>query len=188
MPKIIVSHPLRADALENRKRILAAAHARFATEGPNAEMDEIARDAGVAVGTLYHHFGAKDALFEAVVEQGLRELEEFVRGLLDEPDAWTAVERLVRYFAEKQVSDRAFSGLIAARPALRATTTATKRSFGPLMTQILDRAKKSGQMRADVAAGDIPLLLAGLGEGKLAAAGQERYVEIVLEGLRTAKA
>ncbi len=64
--------PPRADALQNRVRILAAARECFAADGLEASMDDIAREAGVAVGTLYHHFGTKDALLEGIVQGAWR--------------------------------------------------------------------------------------------------------------------
>ncbi|MCX6046587.1 MAG: helix-turn-helix domain containing protein [Chloroflexi bacterium] len=174
----------RADARQNRIRILAAAHARFAVDGLAAEMDAIAREAGVAVGTLYHHFGTKEALLEAVVVDGLEHLAAYMQALLAEPDPWTGVERLLQYMAERQMNDRAFGELIGAQPTLRATTTATKRSLGPLIQQILQRAQASGQLRMDVVVGDIPLLLAGLSERTMTPATCQRYLDIVLSGLR----
>lgn len=179
------ARPPRADARENHTRILAAAHARFAADGLAAEMDAIARDAGVAVGTLYHHFGTKDALLEAVVVAGLEELTVYIQTLLAEPDPWTGVERLLHFLAERQLNDRAFTELIGAQPTLRATTTAAKRSLGPSIQQLLDRAQAAGQLRPDVVASDVPLLLAGLSAREVAPAVLHRYLDIILCGLRS---
>lgn len=151
-------------------------------------MDAIAREAGVAVGTLYHHFGTKDALLEAVVLDSLKDIAEALRRLMDEPDPWAAVEELVRYLAERQRRDRAFSSLIRAQPDLQALTRANKRELGPLIQTLLDRAKAAGQLRPDVTAADIPLLLSGLADKDVSAAAYQRYVEIVLAGLRATTA
>jgi AcrR family transcriptional regulator len=177
----------RADARQNRARILAAAHSRFAADGLAAEMDQIAREAGVAVGTLYHHFGTKEALLEAVVAEGIQDFDDYVHGLLAEPDPWAGVEGLFRHLADHLVHDRAFSELIGAQPALRASTTAIKQAMGPLVQQILTRAQAAGQLRADVVVADVPLLLAGLSAGQGTPASRERYLDIVLSGLRTDK-
>jgi AcrR family transcriptional regulator len=172
------------DARQNRQRILAAAHARFATDGPVAEMDAIARDAGVAVGTLYHHFGTKEGLLAAVVSEGLSQVVAEVHSLLDEADPWTGVERLLYTFAERHQRDRAFKELIGAQPALAATAAAAKRELALTMQKVLARAQAAGQLRSDIVAGDIPLLLAGLSERELAPADRQRYLEVVLDGLR----
>ncbi|MBO0886369.1 MAG: helix-turn-helix transcriptional regulator, partial [Acidimicrobiales bacterium] len=60
-------HRLRADARRNRAQILKAAEAVFADHGPGAPIDDVARRAGLGVGTLYRHFPTKEALFEAIV-------------------------------------------------------------------------------------------------------------------------
>lgn len=174
----------RADARANRERILQAAQARFAADGLAAEMDAIARAAGVAVGTLYHHFGDKETLLEAVVSAGLQQVAEFAQGLLHEPDAGAAVEQLVRYFAHKQVEDQAYKELLAAAPKVRAKTLALKRELGPLLHQVLARAQSAGQVRADLVASDIPALLAGLPTGKEEELARQRYLTIILKGLR----
>lgn len=183
-PPIPTQRAARADARQNRARILASAHARFAVDGLAAEMDTIARGAGVAVGTLYHHFGTKEALLEAVVLEGLQQVADYLQTLCAEPDPWTGVERLFRYMAEQQVNDRAFGELIRTQPTLRATTTATKRTLGPLIQQILSRAQATGQLRADLVVGDVPLLLAGLSERAMTPETSQRYLDIILSGLR----
>lgn len=148
-------------------------------------MDAIAREASVAVGTLYHHFGTKEALLEATVLQGLQTLEAYVRTLTDMPEPWAAVELLIRYLADESYKDQAFGALISAQPALKTVTRATKRGLGPLMQQILDRAKAAGVLRADVMASDLPMLIAGVAQGEMPAATRERYLQIILNGLRT---
>ncbi len=174
----------RADARANRANILDAAFRHFAVAGPNATMEGIAQEAGVAVGTLYHHFGTKEGLFQTVVEEGLAQVAEQISGFLAEPDAWQGVERLVRFLAEKQWNNQAFGALIGNDPALRSYTTSMKRQLGPAMQQVLDRAKASNQLRADVVAADIPRLLAGGAAEHLDDSVRARYLAIVLNGLR----
>ncbi|HVE68365.1 MAG TPA: helix-turn-helix domain-containing protein, partial [Solirubrobacteraceae bacterium] len=60
--------PLRADARRNRERIMEAAREAFAESGLDAQMEDLARRAGVGVGTVYRHFPTKEALVEALVE------------------------------------------------------------------------------------------------------------------------
>src|SRR5262249_23693713 len=97
----------RVDARQNRARILAAARGRFGADGIDAQIDDIAREAGVAVGTIYHHFGSKDVLLEAIVHDRFQRMADYISSLRDEMDAWAGVEQTLRYIAERQVHDRA---------------------------------------------------------------------------------
>jgi AcrR family transcriptional regulator len=176
----------RADARQNRVRILAAARARFAADGIEAQIDDIAREAGVAVGTIYHHFGSKDALLEAIVQDRFQRMAGHIGSLLSEADAWTGVEQMVHYVAERQVNDRALKEVILSQPALREVSAAGMREvLLPAMARALDRAQAAGQVRADIVARDLLLLLAGLPGSAAEAADRQRYLEIILAGLRS---
>src|SRR5881227_3330880 len=83
---------LRADARRNRDQILAAARSIFAAQGPEVPMEEIARAAGVGVGTLYRRFPDRDALIRAVaVENFERVLTDARAAAKEEPSAWLAL-------------------------------------------------------------------------------------------------
>lgn len=144
----------------------------------------IAADAGVAVGTLCRHFVTKEDLLEEVLRAGFEVLKDFLQTLLREADAWVGVKRLMRYIAKKQVSDQAFTDLLAAKPALRNTAMNFKRELGPMFAQIISRAQNSGKLRCDLVAGDLPMLLRGLPTDPGEAAARERYVDILLQGLK----
>lgn len=176
---------VRADAQQNRARILAAARARFAEDGIDAQIDDIARDAGVAVGTIYHHFGSKDALLEAIVHDRFQRMAGHIGALLSEADAWTGLEQTLRYVAERQVNDRALKDVILSQPALREVTAAGMRGvLLPALRQALERAQAAGLVRADVVTGDLLSLMAGLPGGAVDSAEHQRYLEIILAGLR----
>ncbi|HJZ45781.1 MAG TPA: helix-turn-helix domain-containing protein [Roseiflexaceae bacterium] len=176
----------RVDARQNRARILAAARVRFAADGIDAQIDDIAREAEVAVGTIYHHFGSKDALLEAIVHDRFQRMADHISSLRDEMDAWAGVEQTLRYIAERQVHDRALKAVILSQPALREASAAGMREvLIPAIRPVLERAQAAGQVRADVVAGDLPLLLAGLPGSAAEPTDRERYLEIILAGLRT---
>ena len=78
----------RADARRNRKRILAAARQQFAEHGLDVHMEQIARAAGVGVGTVYRHFPAKEDLLQALADERFACFAERARAALDDPDAW----------------------------------------------------------------------------------------------------
>jgi AcrR family transcriptional regulator len=139
----------------------------------------------VAVGTIYHHFGTKETLLEAVVDYSFEELTTYMKSLLAEPDPWTGVAGLLGYLAEAQVRDRTIRELLKAHPPLGNAAVLAKRALAPYFHQILERAQQHGQMRADVVAGDIPRLMAGLPEEESATDARQRYLDIILTGLRT---
>ena len=98
--------PKRADALRNRQKILAAAGEAFAQDGESTALEEIARRAGVGIGTLYRHFPTRHALVQELYREEVEELcrsAEAIEG--DEP--WDALnrwlERFIPYVATKQV-------------------------------------------------------------------------------------
>ena len=85
----IAPRPLRADARRNRERVLAAAGAAFAEAGFDAQVEDIARRAGVGVGTLYRHFPTKDALVDALAEAHFGHLADLLEAALGrEGDPW----------------------------------------------------------------------------------------------------
>src|SRR4051812_5490623 len=82
--------PPRADALRNRARVLTAAEAVFAARGTSASTEEVAREAGVGIGTVFRHFPTKEALLEAVYVARLRRLAEEADALVSADDAGEA--------------------------------------------------------------------------------------------------
>ena len=108
----IVQRPLRADAARNRARLLVAAKEVFAARGLDATMDEVARRAGVGVGTAYRRFRNRDDLIAALFEE---RLDEFM-GLLDESladdDPWRGLSGFLERSMEMQAADRGFKELL----------------------------------------------------------------------------
>jgi AcrR family transcriptional regulator len=94
--------PLRADARRNRERILASARAAFAESGAAVQIDDVARHAGVGVGTVYRHFPTKQALLTELVRQTFRLFTRWARDALEaggEPSA--LIEELLRRIASR---------------------------------------------------------------------------------------
>lgn len=180
--------PLRADARRNRGRILAAARDQFAEQGPGARMDGIAAAAGLAVGTLYRHFPTKEALLGAVLEDRVEQAGATARAAIDRVDAGAdpadEVDGLVRWYAELQVQDRAWKAAAAAAGLETDYETGGARAALEAAGELLALAQAAGRIRADVTAGDLVLLLAGLPGPEVPADARARYLEIVLSGLR----
>jgi AcrR family transcriptional regulator len=179
----------RADAVRNRARVLDAARSEFAAHGLDAQIDDIARAAGVGVGTVYRHFPTKDDLLEALADDHFEGLAAAARRALEHEDAWQGFEEFMTYAARAMAEDRALPEAMGVRPGICAAA-AERAGLGELTAQVLGRAQASGQVRADAVPTDVPALVCGIGRAVSADSGEpvmswERYLEIILAGLRT---
>jgi AcrR family transcriptional regulator len=180
---------LRADARRNREAVIAAARERFGECGLECQMEDIARTAGVGVGTVYRHFPTKGDLIAALVSDRFGRLAERAEEALAQEDPWEAFCDLMRYSAEHQVRDRALSEFLSSQPQL-AQHEAVESGLADLTEQLIAKAQRAGAMRKDAVIEDVPTLICGLGAVTAGAAGNmpelnwERYVEIMLDGLR----
>jgi AcrR family transcriptional regulator len=150
--------PLRRDAQANRDRVVAAARAAFAAQGIDAPVEDIARRAGVGIGTLYRRFPAKEDLVDAVFEETLLEMETAAREALTTPDAWTGfcvfLERAFALHAE----NRGLKDVVLTRSPGRARAEAARARMRPLIRSLVERAQAGGTLRADFRPEDMPVL------------------------------
>ena len=183
--------PLRADARRNRERILAAASAAFAADGLSVPLDEIARRAGVGPGTLYRHFPAKEALWEAVLLDRLERLAAGAEALRDTADPGAAllgfIDRLVAEAAPKRdLSDALASAGADVGATVAGTATRLREAIGALLAA----AQRSGAIRADIGVTELMALLSGLLFALRARPGDQpdprRAVAVLRDGLRAA--
>ncbi len=181
----IIRRP-RADAERNRRRLMEAANIEFTERGADAPLEEIARRAGVGIGTLYRHFPTREALLAEVYRHAVEQLAEAAAELsaaLQPFDALRAWMRLfVDYIATKQVVAPALSAM--------GGTAALYAASGPTITsaisQLTDRAIAAGDIQLDIA--PIDLLRAVIGVSNAASPNWQatayRLIDILLEGLR----
>jgi AcrR family transcriptional regulator len=180
---------LRADARRNREAVLVAAREGFGKCGLECQIDDIARAAGVGVGTVYRHFPTKADLFAALVTDRFERLAARAREALAGEDPWQAFCELMRYSAELQVRDRALSQFLGSQPEL-GQHAAVESGLADVTAELIAKAQQAGGMRKDAVIEDVPTLICGLGAVTAGAAGNmpelnwERYVEIMLDGLR----
>jgi AcrR family transcriptional regulator len=149
--------PVRADARRNREQLLDAAAAAFAEAGTGVALEEIARRAGVGIGTLYRHFPTRDALIEAAYRRELGQLSEAADVLLagERPGdvtlgAW--MDRFVEYAAAKRGMGDAIRSIVAATPDLRGT--AYSLLIGAI-ERLLAAGIADGTIRPDARADDV---------------------------------
>jgi len=189
-PKILATRRLRADAARNRAKVLEAARAAFAEHGGEAQMEDVARRAGVGVGTVYRHFPTKQALAEALIEERFDHTLAFVRELVErEPDPWRALVRCFEHCAARQARDRAWAGaLVQMAGGTMGPREHQLRELLALEEQLLVRARAAGVVREDLVAADMPALFCALASVVQAGGdGWRRYLELLLDGLRPAR-
>jgi AcrR family transcriptional regulator len=153
---------LRADARRNRARVLEAAQAVFAAEGLAVPIDEIARRAGVGVGTVYRHFPTKEALFEAIVVTRLQALVDRARELETAAEPGGALFGFLTRLAEEGRAKKDLTdALRTPSPDVQTATSALARDLQEAVGHLLTRAQRAGAVRDDVDIGDLFALVHG---------------------------
>lgn len=153
---------LRADALRNRERIIAAARETMVEFGAEVPLDEIARRAGVGNATLYRHFAdRRELIHDVTLSVMARTADRAESALAEEPDAFQALRRFVHDAVEERIGalcpllsesvDLSHPDLLAARERLESAIEAVMRA-----------ARDSGQLRTDIAVGDLMVALTQL--------------------------
>ncbi|WP_424528791.1 TetR/AcrR family transcriptional regulator [Sphaerisporangium viridialbum] len=178
--------PLRADAARNAERLVRAARRAFAESGIDVPLDEVARQAGVGVATLYRRFPSKEELIQAVLESCYAErVEPAISRALSDEDPWrgmvTVLEAALGLAAEE------FGILQAARDPAALTSGLESRFFAALAT-LVERAQEAGLVRADLHRDDLPrlvfMLVSTLRVAERPATGWWRYLALLLDSLR----
>jgi len=183
---------LRSDAKRNRDRIVQAARQVLAERGLDVGVDEIARQAGVGMGTLYRRFPTKATLIQAIFEERLDELEPATERALACEDAWQGFVELLHAAIALQVEDQGFLQMVAQRIGPEALPPGGRERFFAPLAELLERARAAGQVRADVSPADLPVLVRMASAAALPGIDRtrpedwSRYVGVLLDGLRPA--
>jgi AcrR family transcriptional regulator len=183
------SKPQRSDAAHNRVRILDTAAQVFAERGAGVDVREIARAAGVGMGTLYRHFPTKDQLVEAVLHDSREQWLAWAQRLLEDEEAGQALHLFME-------------GTLTEFAKHRGLLESFTRNFGALMVEdfssppvhalideLIANAKAAGELREDVTVQDIGLLLIAVGRTielteKTSPGTWRRPLAVILDGLR----
>jgi AcrR family transcriptional regulator len=176
---------LRADARQNRARLISAATAAFAEKGADAPLEDIARRAGVGIGTLYRHFPSRLDLQAAVFRTQVRDVCEQGDALLatDDPQqafaAWARA--LTGYLVTKRGLSRALIDAVGVESELITSCWMTMRET---TERLLENAQRAGVIRSDVTGMDVMRLLHGVAVSSEKDPGRtDLLLSIMLDGL-----
>jgi AcrR family transcriptional regulator len=180
--------PLRADARRNRERIIESARLAFAECGPEAQMDDVARLAGVGVGTVYRHFPTKEALLAELVRQKFRLFADRAReALAQDGEPFVLIEDLLRRNAATAADDLGIQYAIAnAGEQAWAQAQPEQDELIALTGELIDRARRAGTIRPDIEPTDIGMLMCGVCSTMGARPDYDwrRHLELVIDTLR----
>jgi AcrR family transcriptional regulator len=184
---------LRADAERNRQRILAAAAELFTERGLEPSLDDVARHAGVGVGTVYRRFPDKASLADALFNERIDALVALAEEAQAEPDAWAALVSFLERSAEILASNRGLRQILMFAAEGHDRGICARDRMRPAIESLIERAQADGQVRADLRPTDVPMI-----EFMVAAAAEyawqvrptvwRRYLALILDALRPASA
>jgi AcrR family transcriptional regulator len=184
--------PLRRDAERNRQRILKAASEVFNERGIEVSLDEIARHAGVGVGTVYRRFRSKEELVEALFMDRLDTIAAVADDALGMPDPWTGLVSFMERMAEIMAGDTGLRQILMYATYGRDLVAIARQRNAPLVERLVARAQAAGQLRTDLRQTDIVFIIFVLTDAaQLAQAANpdvwRRYLTLILDGMRPAR-
>jgi AcrR family transcriptional regulator len=179
----------RADAQRNRDSLLEAAKAAFTEAGPEASLDEIARRAGVGIGTLYRHFPTRDAIVEAVYRREVQQLADAAPRLIESMPPAEALRAWMRvfidYIAAKKVITPALKSSVGGGSAAYADSSVR---INEAIALLVGRARESGDIRPNADPADLLRALIGFAYVNSAPdweASARRLIDLLIDGLRS---
>jgi len=178
--------PMRADAMRNYDRLVAAARTVFARQGGGASMESIAKEAGVGVGTLYRHFPKRIDVVEAVYREDVDELIDVAESVVVTLEPWPALvawlEAFVLYASGKRRFLNELHEALEKNPDLR---VAVRERIEGALSVVLTRAQEAGEVRLDIDGPDLMQLLGSMCMSATLTAGQSaRLLAMIEDGLR----
>jgi len=179
---------MRKDAVRNRELLIDAAREVFASRGIEASLDEIAKHAGVGVGTAYRHFCNKHELVAACAHQALDRVVQIAEQALETGDVWQGIVAFFEGVLSLQAENRGLRELFLGDYDPDEVSLPRERLIAAL-GELLGRGQQAGQVRADAELTDLSFLMLMLCSvtdvaGALAPGMWQRYLPMVLDGLR----
>lgn len=181
--------PLRRDAERNRERILEAAAQVFTSRGLDASLDDVARAAGVGVGTVYRRFPDKESLVAELFTSRLATMVAAAERAYHHPDAWTGLTEFLELIADTFAGDLGIRQMLMFGTYGSDLVSTARERMVPVVSRLVERAQATGQVRADLSPTDIPcigLMLSLIAQyaGDIRPHIWQRYLALILDGLR----
>ena len=179
----------RADAERNRDSLVRAGKRVFAKSGTNASLEEIARQAGVGIGTLYRHFPNRDALIEAVYRREVEHLANSAKDLAKLSDPADALHQWMRLFVDYIATKKILaSALCSTLPGASDLAGSSGARITEAITSLVNTGTARGKIRRDIAPRDLLRALAGFAYGTVDPGWRPsayRLVDLLMDGLRS---
>ena len=184
--------PLRRDAERNRQRILRAAAEVFTQRGLDATLDDVARQAGVGVGTVYRRFPDKESLVAELFAERIDNMVAVAEEACAAPDPWQALVSYLEYVAESLAADLGLRQLMMFATYGKDRVAYAREQMRPVVTKLVERAQQAGALRPDFNATDVPLIafmLASAAEyaGQVQPDIWRRYLALIIDALRPSR-
>jgi AcrR family transcriptional regulator len=189
MTPLTTARTPRADAERNRQRVLDAAATVFASRGSAATLNDVARHAGLGVGTVYRKFADKDALLDALVADKLRMMAVLAEEAAVVDNAGAAIRGLMLAVMTARATDRGLDAILGEPSRSARFAQGLAESFIPTVERMVAAAIEAGELRPGFAAQEVCLL--GFMVGKVAdvtrhshADAWQRYAQLLVDGTR----
>jgi AcrR family transcriptional regulator len=179
----------RADSARNRQLLIDAAKAGFAEFGLNVSLEEIARRAGVGIGTLYRHFPGREQVVEAVYRREVEQLAEAVPLLLETSSPGEALHRWMHLFVDYIATKRLIAPSLGAAAGRSSSLYASSvELITNAISTLVKRAVASGEVRRDIDPSDLLRAMVGVSYGNPDVgweASARRLIDLLMDGLRS---
>lgn len=188
-----VRTPRRRDARERHDRLIAAAQREFAARGVDASLEGIARDAGVAIGTLYRHFPTRLDLLMAALAPRLEEFLSGAKKAMAMDDPWNSFVCYMENLFRVQAGHRGFNDFLSRRFPGSPDTERIHDQMCRQIEDVLTRAQEAGEARPDITLADIVNLIWSNGRmidatSTTAPNAWRRHLYLMLDAYRTERA
>ncbi|KAA0023283.1 TetR/AcrR family transcriptional regulator [Antrihabitans cavernicola] len=158
-PSLADQPALRCDAQANLERILASARVVFAEQGLEAKLADVAKHAGVGVGTVYRRFASKDELIQALFLSRVNDIVVIADSALANDDPWAGLVYFLKQSGQKLADDQGLRELLISGHVESPAFAEARARMSERMTVLVSRAKEQGKLRQDFEPTDVPAIM-----------------------------